>query len=85
MKLLVYGATRGYVGDRSAELILEYERLLVGRRTADALTLRVIAEAAEQSDDKPPIEEGNRPTTSTSVATRARRSSSTSPCSAARP
>ena len=44
MKLLVYGATRGYVPDSIAELLLEYGRLLVGRRTADALTLQVIAE-----------------------------------------
>ena len=44
MKLLVYGGTRAYVSERTAALLLEYERLLARRRTADALSLRVLVE-----------------------------------------
>jgi hypothetical protein len=44
MKLLVYGATRAYVSEHTAALLLEYERLLARRRTADALSLRAITE-----------------------------------------
>jgi GAF domain-containing protein len=42
MKLLIYGATRAYVSDHTAALLLDYERLLARRHTADALSLRAL-------------------------------------------
>jgi hypothetical protein len=42
MKLLKYGLTHAYVGERTAALLLDYKRLLARRHTADALSLRAL-------------------------------------------
>jgi hypothetical protein len=44
MKLLVYGATRAYVSDHTAALLLDYARLLARRHIADALSLRALVD-----------------------------------------
>ena len=47
MKLLRYGGTHAYVGERTAALLLDYKQLLAHRDEADALSLRVLVDEDE--------------------------------------